>query len=134
MNTDTTTDSTRLRAQMAVMSIFRDLGLQAGEALPIDEIARRWGDYGIRASDLDGALEALLRKGLITREGEARERISKTRAGEAWFAEQPAWVEYQLLVPRALRAAFMRQHGERKPGTARRRRREDTVSKRGSLA
>ena len=129
---NTATDSTRLRAQMAVMSIFRSLGVPAGEPLSMGELSRHWGDYGVRATDLDGALDDLARKGLVLRHPETPDQIAKTVAGEQWLGEQPAWVEYQLLMPRASRVAFLRQDGDRRPAPARRRRRDDAPFKRGT--
>jgi hypothetical protein len=126
-------DSNRLRAQMAVMCILRNLRIRPGEPLAVDEIARRWADYGIRISDLAGALEDLAGNGMIARRPEIPEQVTQTVAGDKWLGDQPAWVEYQLLMPRASRIAYLRLHEERRPPAARRRRREDLQAQRHSV-
>jgi hypothetical protein len=128
----TVINANRLRAQMAVMRIFRTLGVLAGEPVHIGELARHWADLGIRSSDLGVALDDLVRKNLIFRPSDGPDHIAQTRAGEAWFDHQPAWVEYQLLAPRAARAAYLRQQAEGKPAAVRRRRREDLQARRGT--
>lgn len=119
------TPQARLRARLAVMTILRDTGVDAGKPVFVAEIARHWPDYGIRASDLDGALEDLALDGLISRDPHRLDQVVRTRAGDAWFDAQPAWMEYQLLVPRAARAAYLRQHEARTTAPVRHRRRED---------
>ena len=122
--------SSRLRAQLAVFSILRDLGVHTGEPVLVGELARHWADLGVRSSDLNDALEDLTLSGLISRRSESGDAITKTWLGEKWFAGQPAWMEYQLLVPRASRAAYLRQQERRRSEPVPRRRREDAHSTR----
>lgn len=106
-------DPTALRAQMAVLSIYRDLGIPAGDVLSIREIAQHWADYGVRAADLMWALDALVRDGLLARMPGAPDRMVLTAVGENWLRQQPPWLEYRLLVPRAARARAKRRQGTR---------------------
>ena len=122
--------SSRIRAQLAVFSILRDLGIAPGEPVSVGELARHWADLGVRSSDLDEALDALASNALVSRRSDAADVIAMTPQGQAWFGAQPAWMEYQLLVPRAARAAFLRQRERRASDPVPRRRREDAQSTR----
>lgn len=123
-------DSSQLRAEIAVMRIFRSLGVPADVFLTGEEISREWPAYGVRAGDLAGAIDRLVKRGLLARRHEAPDQIALTVAGSDWFDEQPGWLEYHLLVPRVARARFKRDSaGRGLDGT--RRRREDTVFRRG---
>lgn len=127
-----TTELSRLRAELALMSVYRNLGITAGVSLPLEEIERQWPDFGVRASDLLPTIQRLERKGYLSRRGGVPELVTLTLAGENWFDQQPGYLEYRLLVPRASRVAFLRRYGQRKPALARRRRREDAALRQGS--
>jgi hypothetical protein len=125
-------DSTQLRAELALMSIFRDLGVSADAPVPLVEITRRWSDYGVRVTDLPGAVDRLIQRGLLSRRQEVPTYLARTPAGRSWFDEQPAWLEYQLLVPRALRARYQRELSDRAPVPLRRRRSGESSGRRES--
>ena len=125
-------DSSHLRAELAVMSIFRDCGVPADVFVPIEDIARHWADYGVRAADLNGAIDRLAARHLVARRQDAPTQVARTVAGQNWFDEQPAWLLYHLLVPRISRARFQRGHAERITSGARRRRGSDQAHKRES--
>ncbi|MGH8519178.1 MAG: hypothetical protein ACREUE_17145 [Panacagrimonas sp.] len=118
---DRMTDVTQLRAELALMSLYRNLGVPAEISLPLEVIGQHWPDYGIRASDLPGAIYRLVQKGFLSRRHGAPELIARTVAGEDWFDDQPAWLEYHLLQPRVSRAQFVRRIAPRKPMARRRR-------------
>lgn len=101
-------DTTRLRAHMALMGIFRDLGIPVADALPVAEIETLWPEYGVRAGDLWWAIDELVRDGLLARDVATPDRLLLTRVGEQWLREQPAWLEYRLIVLRAARARCRR--------------------------
>ena len=105
-------DAAQLRAQLAVLSIFRDLGVPAGDALSVDQLVELWPDYGIRANDLVSALDGLVREGYLAHMPGTADQIVLTIAGDRWFRQQPALLEYRLLVPRASRARYQRIQGQ----------------------
>lgn len=125
---DTATDLTRLRAELAVMSIFRNLGIPASCSLPLAELERRWPEYGVRASDLHWAIGALDRRGFLDRRAGEPELITLTLAGKNWFDQQSGYLEYMLIVPRISRARFLRHHGMGRQVAMRRRRRDDSAA------
>lgn len=125
-------DPSQLRADLALMRLFRHLGVPVDVHLPIDEIERHWTTFGVRSGDLQGAIERLLQRGLLARRQEAPDQVACTVAGSNWLDEQPAWLEYHLLVPRISRARFMQESGGQSFHGTRRRRSGDGVARRGS--
>lgn len=119
------TDPTELRARMAVLALYRDLGIAPGDAMAISEIERLWPEVGVRASDLPWALESLVRDGFLARQAGAAERLVLTAVGERWMRDQPPWLEYRLLVLRAARMRYLRRHRASTPQVIPRRRRDD---------
>ena len=105
-------DSTQLRAELAVMRIFRHLGVPADVFLQGDELARQGAACGIRAGDVPAAVDRLVKRGLLARRHEFPEQVACTVAGVNWFDEQPGWLEYHLLTPRVARARYARENGE----------------------
>ena len=120
------TDATLLRAELAVMCIYRNLNVPADTPLSMTELEQHWSESGVRSSDLPWAIDRLVQKGFLSRRHGAPELIARTVAGETWFDQQPAWLEYHLLTPRVSRFRFLRSHEPRK-SLARRRRRVDQV-------
>jgi hypothetical protein len=113
-------DSAQLRAELAVMRLFRHLGVPAEVFLSIEEIAAHWRRYGVRATDLPGAIDRLVARGLLVRRQDDRHQVACTVAGANWFDEQPGWLEYHLLVPRIARARFVGESGDHEGSGARR--------------
>lgn len=105
-------DSAQLRSDLALMHMFRRLGVPADVYLTADEIERQWVHFGVRRTDLPGAVERLVRRGLLARRADMPDQIACTVAGSNWLDEQPGWLEYQLLVPRMARARYLRESGE----------------------
>lgn len=105
-----------LRAELAVMNVFRACSAKPGDALHMTEFRARWPDYGLRQTDLPMAVARLMLRGLIQREQDGRsDALILTVAGERWSSDQSAWIEYQLLVPRSERAGFLRDRAQGKP-------------------
>ena len=108
-----------------MLGIYRDLGIPVSDALSRDEIVGLWPEQGVRAGDLDGAIEGLVRDGLLARSADAPDRLVLTAVGEQWLRRQPAWLEYRLLVLRAARARCKRRNGGGAPAVMVRRRSGD---------
>lgn len=118
-------DTTRLRAHMALMGIFRDLGIPVADGLPVAEIEAFWPEYGVRADDLWWAIDELVRGGLLARDMATPGRLVLTRVGEQWLRDQPAWLEYRLIVLRAARVRCRRSEQVHASRPNLRRRRND---------
>jgi hypothetical protein len=112
---NTSKDPTELRARRAILSIFRDLGISAAETLSETEITQLWPEYGVRTGDLSWAIEGLVHDGMLARAADAPDHLVLTAVGERWLREQPAWLEYRLVVLRAARARCRRRNGEPAP-------------------
>jgi hypothetical protein len=110
-----------VRARLALLTIFRDLGIPAGDVLSIGEISRTWSDYGVRACDLAPALDSLLREGLLVLEPGSQDVLALTAMGERWLRRQPAWLKQQLLVKRIAARRRRKRGEETDPGVACRR-------------
>lgn len=119
------TDPAALRAELAVLGIFRDLGLPVGDVLSIGEIRRAWPRYAVRASDLAPALEALMQKGLLVLEPGSQDVLTLTAMGERWLRKQPGWLKYRLLVPRISRRRRRGDGLQPESSASLRRRRDD---------
>lgn len=118
-------ETSRLRAELAVMSIYRDQNKGIGESLGLGQLETAWTEYGLRAADLPRALDALLHRRLLAYEpGTVPHRIELTSMGAAWLDRQPAWLEYQLM-SRRRQARFLHEFGTRRVAMAGRRRRTD---------
>jgi hypothetical protein len=104
-----------LHAELAVMSIFRDHGVDAGSTLTLNELESSWQDYGLREEDLPMALNDLTRHRLLRWESNAvgDAVITITGTGKRWFAEIPGSLEYTLVVMRRRQAESARAHGHR---------------------
>jgi hypothetical protein len=126
------TDPVALRAQLAVLSIFRDVGIPAGDVLSIGEIGRAWPEYAVRLSDLRPALDALIEERVLALEPGSQDVLVLTTIGERWLREQPGWLKYRLLVPRIWRK---RRRGRRAQADAStlRRRRDDAAPQVGAV-
>lgn len=125
-------EPSQLRADLALMRLFRHLGVPVDVPLPVDEIRRHWTTFGVRSGDLPGAIERLLGRGLLTQRQDAPDQVACTVAGSNWLDEQPAWLEYHLLLPRISRARYAHETGARGFNGTRRRRSGDSVARRGS--
>ena len=124
-------DSSQLRAELAVMRMFRDLGIPADVFLSVQEIERHWPSFGVRAGDLPGAIDRMVQRGLVVRRPDAPGQIACTVAGANAFDEQPGWLESHLLTPRIARARCDREAVERGVRGPRRRRGGDAAHRRG---
>ena len=119
-------ETSRRRAELAVMSIFRDLSKGTGEPLSMDQIVVAWADYGLRATDLPRALDGLLRSRLLSpHDGPTPDALALTSTGTDWLDLQPAWLRAQLMARRE-RARFLRAQAPGRVRVSGRRRRFDT--------
>lgn len=125
-------DSSQLRSELALMRMFRHLDIPADVFLTAEEIERQWARCGVRRTDLPGAIERLVRRGLLARRADAPDLIACTVAGSNWLDEQPGWLEYHLLVPRMSRAHYLRASGESFFRGPRRRRVGERLPRHGS--
>lgn len=118
------TNPVALRAQLAVLSIFRELGVTAGDVLSIGEIRRTWPGYAVRRSDLVPALEALIEEGRLAFEPGSQDVLTLTTKGERWLRQQLGRPKDRLLVPRTARQR-RRNRGAPLEAAVLRRRRDD---------
>jgi hypothetical protein len=94
-----------LRADVAVMIILREFGVEAYGALERSQMVKSWPEYGLRDADLPAALARLALRGHVHIVNAADgDQVILTERGAQWVESLPAWLEYQLIVPR--RAAY----------------------------
>jgi hypothetical protein len=69
--------------RLALLRLYADTGLKAGQALSAGELAVAWKGTGLRTADLDQAVQALLSRGELS--GSPQEGYAITDAGRASF-------------------------------------------------
>lgn len=104
-------DPNEIRARLALLTLYRDMGIAVSDALSTGEIRALWPEQGVRAGDMRWAIDGLIRDGLLSRAPDEPDRLVLTAMGEQWLRAQPAWLEYRLLVLRAARARGRRRAG-----------------------
>jgi hypothetical protein len=121
-------DPDALRARLAILKIFEDAGVPAGEVRSVREIAQAWPRYGVRSSDLAPALESLLDEGALTLAPGSEDALRLTTEGDRWLRRHPGWLKYRLLAPRFSRMR-LDVHAEQPDPPVFRRRSADSASR-----
>lgn len=107
------------RAELSVLSIYRDHNSQTEGPLPLWDLEQRWADYGVRYTDLPNALSRLAERRVIDWRDDGH-AIELTPTGEQWFSNLPAALEYKLVVMRRRQTEARKKIGSGSRSTFRR--------------
>lgn len=108
-----------LHADIAVMLVLRASGIKPGGVLERHRLSEDWPEYGLHESELRSALARLLLRGHLRMVARPDvDQLMLTERGAHWAQAMPAWLEYQLIVPRRSAYQFRRLMGAAKPRPA----------------
>lgn len=109
------------RAELSILSIYREHNHEAEGPLPLWDLEQRWADYGVRFTDLPTALGRLSDRRVINWQDDGN-AIELTPSGAQWYSALPGALEYELVVMRRRQAESARRSGAGSRRAIRRRR------------
>jgi hypothetical protein len=105
--------------RLALLRLYADTGLEVGQALSAGALTIAWKQTGLRSTDLDQAVQALLSRSELS--GSLHEGYAITAAGQTCFAALDTDLRQGSLQDEAalIEARFRRAEHNPKPGKRR---------------